>query len=146
MPRLKTTFQYSDNWHTKAKLTTYLLPRCVCCMKPAQAVHHMKYRRSIPRRILGLFLLHNPHSSVSGYEIPLWDVIPVCHRHHDNHYGISNNPHSVHYHKIYKQRGGLNNGNTPIFTWRMRTNALIMLFFRWTFFKPAKQYYPKRFR
>jgi hypothetical protein len=126
----KTTFEYAGNWRNTCRKTLNLMPRCTCNpLHKASVVHHLHNRRSLVRRLLGIFVLHNPlHASVSGYEIPGWDIIPVCDSCHDNNYGRSLNPRSVHYTKVWIQKGGLNNHNTLFFKTKMR-----LMFWLWVF-------------
>jgi hypothetical protein len=119
---MKTEFEYASNWQNTRRKTLKLMPRCTCNpLHKASIVHHLKYKRSLLRRLFGCFLLHNPfQASVSGYEILGWDIVPVCSSCHENSYGRSLNHKSVHYTKVWKQKGGLNNHNTFFFTWKMR--------------------------
>ena len=119
---MKTEFEYAANWRSHCRKTLKLMPRCTCNpLHKASIVHHLKYKRSLLRRFAGCLLLHNPlQASVSGYEIPGWDIVPVCVICHENSYGRSLNPHSVHHAKIWKQKGGLNNRNTFFFMWKIR--------------------------
>lgn len=116
-----TTFEYSIGWRSICRRTYQILPRCTCNpLHKASAIHHVQYKRSPIRRILGMLLLHAPHPSVSGLEIPGWDVFPVCAQCHDNYYGRSSDHRSVHYAKVWIQRGGLDNHNIVSFAWRLR--------------------------
>jgi 5-methylcytosine-specific restriction endonuclease McrA len=108
----KSTYTYPENWYS-TKQKTLKIVDC-CCNNPIHkgslVMHHLKYRRSLIRRLLGIFLLHDPFKvSVSGLEIPGWDIVPVCERCHDNHYGRSKFESSVHHRKHWLQRGGLDN-------------------------------------
>lgn len=118
----KTTFKYASNWRKTCKLTLDLMPRCAWNpLHKALVVHHLKYKRSLFRRFLGCFLLHNPlQYTVSGYEIIGWDIVSVCSSCHDNNYGRSLNPRSVHHTKVWIQKGGLNNHNTFSASWKLR--------------------------
>lgn len=117
-----TSFEYGKNWRQTCKVTLKLMPRCTCNpLHKASIVHHLHYKRSLLRRLLEVFILRNPfNASVSGLEIPGWDIIPVCANCHDNHYGRSLDPRSVHYKKVWIQKGGLNNHNTMLFKIEMR--------------------------
>jgi hypothetical protein len=121
---LKTTYNYPDNWVAIKKQTLRKVSRCV--NNPAHRnrkliVHHLKYKRSWLRRLLGVFLLHNPfQASVSGYEIPGWDIVTVCEHCHENSYGKSLNRNSVHYTKHWIQKGGLNNRQILSKAWELR--------------------------
>jgi hypothetical protein len=123
-----TTFEYADNWRITCRRTYQLLPRCTQNpLHKACYIHHLKYKRSLLRRILGIFLLHPPCSSVSGFEIIGWDVVPLCHICHDNNYGRSHDRRSVHYVGVWRQYGGLDNHNVAWFRWKLR-----MQFWIWT--------------
>ena len=118
---LRTEFVYADNWRATCRRTYQLLPRCT--QNPfhkAAVIHHLKYKRSLLRRILGILLLHPPKKSVSGLEICGWDCLPLCLACHENHYGRSANPKSVHYTKVWVQRGGLDNHNVCWLQWKLR--------------------------
>jgi hypothetical protein len=127
---LKTTYNYPDNWVSIKKQTLRKVSRCV--NNPTHKnrkliVHHLKYKRSRLRRLLGIFLLHNPfQASVSGYEIPGWDIVPVCEHCHENSYGKSLNKSSVHYTKDWIQKGGLNNRQILSKTWELRLKFWIL--------------------
>jgi hypothetical protein len=124
-----TTFNYADNWNqTKAK-TYKMVNRCT--QNPLHngktVVHHLKYKRGLVRRFLGIFLLHNPFQvSVSGLEIPGWDIVPVCTCCHENSYGRSLNKKSVHGKGNWIQKGGLDNRNTVGKMWELRIKFLIL--------------------
>ena len=121
-------FKYSENWHSKAKHTTKMQP--LCTNNPfhgeAHIVHHIHYRRSLLRRTLGLLLLNLPTKSISGFEIPGFDIVPICKECHQNSYGISKSRRSLHYHKIWIQRGGLDNHQHWFTAWRLRINYFIL--------------------
>lgn len=133
---MKITFEYHPNWSAKSRRTLRLMPRCTCNpLHKATVVHHLHNRRSLLRRIFEMLLLRNPlDESVSGYEIPGWDVVPLCNSCHDNNYGRSLNPRSVHYTKVWIQLGGLNNHNTMQFKLQLRMKfwffLLVLLPFR----------------
>jgi hypothetical protein len=123
------TFVYADNWRRTRALTYKLLPRCT--QNPfhkATVIHHLKYKRSFVRRVLGIFLLHPPKKSVSSFEIPGWDCIPLCNVCHENSYGRTSNKKSVHYTGVWKQRGELDNHNVTWFAWKLRIQ-----FWLWAF-------------
>jgi hypothetical protein len=131
------SFTYGDNWEKKKRFCKCLYNRCT--QNPIHsgniAIHHLKYKRSIPRRILGIFLLHNPFkASVSGLEIPGWDIVPVCSECHENAYGRSLSSRSVHCKGKWIQKGGLENRNTFITAWKLRIMfvfwAMIFNFFK----------------
>lgn len=119
-------FEYHKNWKRKCRITLSIMPRCCCNpLHPGEVVHHVKYKRCLSRRLFGIFLLHNPLKvSVSGYEIPGWDVVPVCNYCHSNEYGRSSNLDSVHHpkHWIQHKNNRLSNRNTLIKMWRLRFN------------------------
>jgi hypothetical protein len=121
-------FKYSNNWHSKARHTTKMQP--LCTNNPfhgdAHIVHHIHYRRSLPRRILGLLLLNLPVKSIAGFEIPGFDIVPVCRECHQNCYGISQSSRSLHYHKIWIQRDGLDNHQHWFTAWRLRLSYLVL--------------------
>jgi hypothetical protein len=122
------SFVYAKNWHKTCKKTVAILPLCTCnpLHKDKIVIHHLKYKRSLLRRFLGMFLLHNPLKvSVSGYEIPGWDVIPVCEKCHENSYGRSLSKRSVHNTSVWIQKGGLNNHNKLFFAMKLRLKFLI---------------------
>jgi hypothetical protein len=95
-------FQYA-NWSSTAAKTKRLQP--FCSNNPfhgrASTVHHLKYRRSLFRRILGLFLLHKPCKSVAGREIPGYDVVTVCDHCHANNYGHGLHGRSLHHKSVW---------------------------------------------
>ncbi|MBO3463675.1 hypothetical protein G7B40_040385 [Aetokthonos hydrillicola Thurmond2011] len=128
-----TTFVYAENWRRTCAKTYQLLPRCT--QNPlhgrAQVIHHLKYKRSFTRRILGIFLLHPPKKSVSGLEIIGYDIIPLCNACHENSYGRTLNKKSVHYTGVWKQKGELNNHNVAWFAWKLRAQFWLwaILFF-----------------
>lgn len=127
-PNNHTEFEYADNWRITCRRTYELLPRCTCNpLHKADRIHHLKYKRSLLRRFLGLVLLHPPHKSVSGLEIPGWDCVPVCQSCHENSYGRSSNRRSVHYVGVWVQLGGLDNHNAWWFAWLLRIK-----FWTWT--------------
>ncbi|MCC5619206.1 hypothetical protein LC605_29845 [Nostoc sp. CHAB 5836] len=116
MRKSLTRFEYASNWSITCRRVYKLQPHCT--NNPwhgrATVVHHLKYKRSLLRRILGIFLLHFPRASVSGYEIPGWDCVGVCNSCHENYYGRSSSRTSVHYHQVWVQKGGLDNHQTFI--------------------------------
>jgi hypothetical protein len=139
----KTEFVYADNWRLTCRRTYQLLPRCVCNpLHKAVNIHHLKYKRSIPRRLLGMLLLHPPRKSVSGFEIPGWDCVPVCEKCHENYYGRTVARHSVHCVDVWIQRGGLDNHNIWWFAWKLRIKfwiwALLFQLGRLAFFAVVK--------
>ena len=105
------SFQYPDNWNRVKKSAYRLQP--LCTVNPfhgkASVVHHLKYKRSLLRRFLGLFLLHRPTKSVSGFEIPGYDVVTVCKHCHANDYGYGSHRRSLHYKTVWIKKGGINN-------------------------------------
>jgi hypothetical protein len=107
MRKSLTSFEYARNWSITCRRVYRLQSRCTNNPWHGKAtiVHHLHYRRSLLRRILGMFLLHFPHTSVSGYEIPGWDCVGVCSRCHENYYGRSSSRTSVHYHQVWVQKG-----------------------------------------
>lgn len=117
-----TQFVYASNWRKTCIHTLTIMPRCVCNpVHKASVVHHLKYKRSLLRRLLGCILLHNPFQvSVSGYEITGWDIVPICCACHENSYGRSLNSQSVHYIKVWIQKGGLRNRNTYLMQAKLR--------------------------
>lgn len=122
-------FKYHPNWPTKAKKTRRIQPWCA--NNPfhthATIVHHLHYKRSLLRRLLGIFLLHNPFDvSVAGYEIPGWDIVPVCEVCHENYYGRSMNPSSLHNTRLWVQKGGLNNHQVWWKAYHLRFNFFIL--------------------
>jgi hypothetical protein len=118
----KTTFEYAENWRLTCRRGLRLMPFCTCNPMHGRAavVHHVKYRRSFVRRLLGMFLFHSPRATVSGREIIGYDAFPICENCHHNVYGRSDRPNSVHYTKVWKQLGGLDNHNVPSLAWRLR--------------------------
>lgn len=125
-------FEYASNWSITCRRVYKLQPRCT--NNPlhgrASVVHHIKYKRSLLRRFLGIFLLHFPSASLSGFEIPGWDCVGVCSRCHENYYGRSNNRTSVHYHQVWLQRGGLNNHQTWIKAAELRIKFCLLALIR----------------
>ncbi|WP_157816491.1 hypothetical protein [Nostoc flagelliforme] len=67
-----------------------------------------------------MLLFHNPRATVSGREIIGYDAFPICESCHHNNYGRSDRPNSVHYTKVWKQLGGLDNHNVSSLAWRLR--------------------------
>lgn len=128
--RNPTQFQYHRNWRNKANLTRRIQP--LCTNNPlhgkADSVHHLKYKRSPLRRFLGIFLFHFPSVSVSGYEIPGYDCVPVCNHCHQNYYGRGSDRHSVHHPSIWKQVGGMNNHQTASKAWELRFKFWMLVF------------------
>ncbi|MFN6475295.1 hypothetical protein [Nostoc sp. DedQUE07] len=122
MSRIKTEFEYASNWRSYCNAGLRLMPFCTCNPMHGKAVtvHHVKYKRSFLRRILGMFLFHSPKKSVSGREIVGYDVFPLCENCHRNSYGKSSYPGSVHYTKVWRQLGGLNSHNVPSLAWSLR--------------------------
>jgi hypothetical protein len=123
------TFEYGDNWNSKKKQTYTMVNRCTQnpFHKSSLVVHHMKYKRGIIRRIGGIFLGHNPlKSSISGLEIPGWDIVPVCKCCHENSYGRSLNKKSVHGKGNWIQKGGLDNRNTRGKMWELRIKFFLL--------------------
>lgn len=127
----KDAFRYSQDWHTKAH--RIIKDKPLCANNPmhgeAEIVHHLHYKRSLLRRLLGMLLLNPPKKSISGFEIPGFDIVPVCKQCHKNNYGSSKDPNSVHYYKIWKQGGGLDNHQTFFTAWRLRITYFIMSIF-----------------
>lgn len=116
-------FEYHPNWMITVRKTHRLQP--MCTNNPfhgkATVVHHLKYRRSLLRRILGMFLLHKPVKSVSGHEIPGWDVVTVCEYCHANSYGYGLHGRSLH-HKSVWIKSGERYGNRQVWwkAWELR--------------------------
>lgn len=127
--RSRATFTYSPAWDTMRRRTLLMQPRCtVNPFHKATVVHHVKNKRSLPRRILGLLLLHPPKKTVSGFEILGWDVVSVCEKCHQNHYGRGSLNASVHRTSVWIQRGGLDNANVWWFRWELRIRFWIIAF------------------
>jgi hypothetical protein len=128
MGKSSVKFEYASNWSITCRRVCRLQPRCT--NNPfhgrATVVHHLHYRRSLLRRILGIFLLHFPSVSVSGYEIPGWDCVGVCSCCHENYYGRSSNHNSVHHRNVWVQFGGLNNHQTWIKATELRIKFWIL--------------------
>jgi hypothetical protein len=125
----KAGFQYHPNWYSKAQKTKRIQKWCTNnpYHNHATIVHHLHYKRSLLRRVLGMFLLHNPFQvSISGYEIPGWDIVPVCEVCHDNHYGRSSSPISLHNGHLWVQRGGLGNYQVWWKACQLRFNFFIL--------------------
>lgn len=122
MGRIKTEFEYAGNWRSNCNKGLRLMPFCTCNPMHGRAVvvHHVKYKRSPVRRILGVFLFHSPKETVSGREIIGYDAFPICENCHHNVYGRSSYPDSVHYTKVWKQLGGLDSHNVSSVAWRLR--------------------------
>jgi hypothetical protein len=132
MSKSLTSFEYASNWSSTCRRVYKLQPCCTNNPKhgKAKVVHHLHYRRALLRRILGMFLLHFPHVSVSGYEIPGWDCVGVCKNCHQNYYGRSGNRSSVHYHQVWVQRGGLNNHQTWLKATSLRIKFCLLVLTR----------------
>lgn len=131
------TFEYSRNWERTKKRCKKV--NCRCSQNPLHSgnivVHHLKYSRSIPRRLLGILLFHNPfQKSVSGLEIIGWDIITVCAECHKNSYGRSRDRRSVHHSDVWIQRGGLGNRNILLMRMQLRMQfwigAIVQIPFR----------------
>ncbi|MBD2505333.1 hypothetical protein [Anabaena azotica] len=122
-------FKYAEGWHTRSRLTRQIQP--LCTNNPfhgrATIVHHLYYRRSLIRRILGIFFLHFPHASISGCEIPGIDIVPVCDRCHQNFYGRSGERCSVHHPSVWKQKGGINNRQVELKVWELRIKFWLLV-------------------
>lgn len=131
MTELKIKFDYSPNWRMTCLRTYSLQPRCTNnpLHGEADVVHHLKYKRSIIRRILGLLLLHRPYPSVSGFEIPGWDIVTVCDRCHMNYYGKSGDKRSLHHPSVWRKIGGIENRQTWRKTWELRIKFWILCLF-----------------
>jgi hypothetical protein len=84
----KTTFEYAENWRLTCRRGLRLMPFCTCNPMHGRAVvvHHVKYKRSPIRRLLGLLLFHSPRRTVSGREIIGYDAFPLCENCHHNNY------------------------------------------------------------
>ncbi|BBD63352.1 hypothetical protein NIES2109_62020 (plasmid) [Nostoc sp. HK-01] len=125
-------FKYAEDWHNRARLTRQIQP--LCTNNPfhghATIVHHLYYRRSLLRRILGIFCLHFPYASISGCEIPGIDIVPVCDLCHQNYYGRSGERASVHHPSIWKQNGGINNRQVESKVWELRLKFWLLVFGR----------------
>ena len=63
-------------------------------------------------------------------EIPGWDCVTVCQHCHDNNYGRSNNPESVHYYKHWIQRGGIRNHQAAFKAWSLRIKFWVLVIIR----------------
>ncbi|MEH1779713.1 MAG: hypothetical protein V7L26_11470 [Nostoc sp.] len=127
-----TKFEYAPNWGRICRCTHRLQHRCT--QNPlhgkASIIHHLKYTRSPLRRIFGIFLLHFPRRSVSGFEIPGWDIVTVCDCCHSNYYGRSSDKRSVHHPSVWRQTGGINNRQTWGKTWELRIKFWLLAIFR----------------
>jgi hypothetical protein len=120
-------FKYSEHWQDTKRTCKNIY--CKCTQNPLHTgniqIHHLKYTRSIPRRIAGICLLHNPlERSVSGYEIPGWDIVPLCEACHENNRGRGSTRRSVHHPSRWIQTGGLGNRNTFDTQFCLRTQFL----------------------
>lgn len=69
-------------------------------------------------------------SWVSGVEIPGWDCVTVCQQCHENSYGRSNNPESVHYYKHWIQTGGIENHQAALKAWSLRIKFWVLVIIR----------------
>lgn len=125
--------EYAPNWDETKDRVKAKTRRC--CMRPwlsMRDVHHVKYRRSLPRRILGKVFRGNDLSpSNIGYEWIGWDVFPISEKCHHNIYGRSLNRCSVHYtgdnpHWIQDRHDQINNHNVAWLKWRLRITWLIL--------------------
>lgn len=91
--------EYAPNWQSKRRQTFAICDRC--SMQPwrkAKVVHHLKYTRSRPRRLIEWLLFrHDWNESNIGYEIPGWDIVGVSEHCHENYYGASDKLYSVHF-------------------------------------------------
>ncbi len=129
---LITKFKYASNWGRISRCACRIQPRCTNNPLHGRAtiVHHLKYKRSLLRRILGMFLLHSPKRSVAGFEIPGWDIVTVCVDCHHNGYGRTRDTRSVHHPSVWKQVGGINNHQTSFKAWELRIKFWILILFR----------------
>lgn|GEM_PF-2852966 len=126
----------------------------------AQVVHHLKYKIGWVRRIwytvrlvfhcfIGIVTLFVNKAAaiknfnqvpflakcvalgwVSGVEIPGWDCVPVCQYCHENSYGRSNNPDSVHYYRHWIQKGGIKNHQAARKAWELRIKFWVLVVIR----------------
>ncbi|WP_193200871.1 hypothetical protein [Nostoc sp. MG11] len=121
-------FEYASNWSRTCRRVYRLQSRCTNNPLHGRAtvVHHLHYRRSLLRRILEIFLLHFPSTSVSGYEIPGWDCVSLCSGCHENYYGRSSSRNSVHHPNVWVQFGGLNNHQKLIKATELRIKFWIL--------------------
>lgn len=79
----RTYFKYASNWKRTCDRTRKIFNRCTLNpLHKAECIHHLQYRRSIPRIVLGWLCGHKFNRSVAGWEIPGWDVVPLCKRCH----------------------------------------------------------------
>ena len=128
--------EYASNWESKKRRIYAQTRRCCWCfVSPASIVHHVKYTRSPGRRVVGLLFKQDFDRSNVGYEIGGWDVFPVCDRCHENSYGASQSPHSLHYTgtpnpKWIKVENRIKNHivlnhNTGVVVWRLRLTWLV---------------------
>lgn len=132
----KTSFEYSPIWLsiTRPKCLTMCSRCCLYPWRPAKVVHHLKYKRSTLRIILGyIFLGHDFGRSVSGYEIPGWDIVPISEGGHQNGYGASISRDSVHFtgdklQKPYwiKCKNSIDNHQAPEMLWRLRLTFFLL--------------------
>jgi len=128
------TFDYSPVWvsHTRPKCLKLCDRCCLHPWKEAKIVHHLKYKRSNLRIILGyIFLGHDFGRSISGYEIPGWDIVPVSTDAHHNSYGASSSPNSVHFtgtnpHWI-KHPHSIDNHQSFKMKWRLRITFFLLI-------------------
>lgn len=66
--------------------------------RKAAIVHHLKYTRSKPRRLVEwLWFGYDFRRSNLGYEIPGWDIVPISEHCHQQEAGSSCFQYSVHF-------------------------------------------------
>lgn len=127
--------EYASNWEeTKRRVYRKTRRCCWCFFQAAKVVHHVKYTRSLPRRLLGLARGSDFDKSNVGYEIPGWDVFGLCDRCHENAYGRSLNPSSLHYTgepkpkwiKVESFDHVVLNHNTAPVIWRLRVTWFVI--------------------
>jgi len=123
------TFDYACNWDIKKRKVYEMCDHCAFQpWRKASVIHHLKYTRSNLRIILEyLFLGHDFGRSVSGYEIPMIDIVPVSKECHENYYGSSKSKMSVHFtgdesNDPYwiKQPKSIDNHQSPTIALRLR--------------------------
>jgi hypothetical protein len=135
---------HPQKWRKTAKRAKALTRgKCVCCSSPATEVHHAYYGLPIvypitilssivalitPLSLFGLSLipiLWGYSLPLPGFEIPLWQVFPLCDLHHSNRPGCA---HNFGNYQAFKADPWANR-NKYGYLWKLRISGLFRLVF-----------------